>query len=106
MDSKGFDDFEILEKENLDEDNLKVKAGEEIEKELHELADNAGKTKNDIGSASKKQEGGLFLKLFGSQLGKSKKENGDNTGDQVDLVGMELGEIAENFDEMLTPVRI
>ena len=74
MEANSFDEFEILEKENQENDKLLAKSNKDIEVELQEMMEKAGKTDNDLGSGSEKKGGNLFSRLFSKLFSKSPKD--------------------------------
>ena len=92
MESKEFEGFEILEKENIDQDVARIKVDQEYQQREQKLLEDAGKTKNDLGKGEKKKGGGLFSSIT-SVFGRGKKKDKKQKKDDIYNIGVELEEL-------------
>lgn len=92
MESKEFEGFEILEKENIDQDVARIKVDQEYQQREQKLLEDAGKTKNDLGKGEKKKGGGLFSSIT-SVFDRGKKKDKKQKKDDIYNIGIELEEL-------------
>ena len=92
MESKEFEGFEILEKENIDQEVARIKVDQEYQQREQKLLEDAGKTKNDLGKGEKKKGGGLFSSIT-SVFDRGKKKDKKQKKDDIYNIGVELEEL-------------